>query len=246
MAKQSKVNISITGDSKGFGKAADDATKRMRQLRAETERTKKKLGEIKSSANQAAEGLAKFGAGNRGLQMLGGAAGLTALGPAGLGLAAGGLAFTAASAGIQTVLEAIRSLPDERKKAVEALKQVARDDRNTFAQFGLTPQIAKALAEGRKQPVAAGGMGFQRGFTLGMGSQNSAQMRLLSTLVNEVPGAMGIIAGARVGGAPMAEAQRIAAPSVFGETAGQQIGNVMQMKSDFVDMMNSVRNWIAF
>ena len=244
MAKKvDRINVSYTGSAAGLSAASDQASKKLRAVQAQAERTKKRLSEIKQSANQAAEGLAKFGIGGGAAGMLGGAAGLAAMGPAGLALAGGGVAFAAASAGVRTVLEAVRSLPDERKKAVEALKLVARDDRNTFAQFGFTEELARRLAESQKAPVAAGGMGFQRGFTLGFGGQNTPQQRLLSTLVNEAPGALGIVAGSVAGGASVQEGQRLAAPAVFGDTPGQQMGNVLGMASDAMSMWNSIQNW---
>ena len=93
MAKVSKVNVSITGDSKGLTKATDEAAANMRRLRAEKEQTAKKLGQFKQETNQVAESIAKLGFAPRGLQAIGALGFMGSLGTAGLRYAAlGGIA----------------------------------------------------------------------------------------------------------------------------------------------------------
>ena len=91
MAKINRVNIAITGDSKGLAAATDAATRDLRRLQAQTERTQKRIAGMRGGVNQAAESLAKLGVQSRVLGGAGGIlglAGMAAMGPAGLGLAA--------------------------------------------------------------------------------------------------------------------------------------------------------------
>jgi hypothetical protein len=245
MAKVSKLNIAITGDSKGFTAATEKAAKSMKKLSQDTAATKVNLGSMKGGFNQTAEALAKFGVQGRSLQMLGGLSGIASMGAMGATLAGAGLAIAGATAAVSSVVDMVQSMPEQRKRAIEALKMVARDDRNNFAKFGLTRGLAEGAA-GQRAPSATTGMGIQAGMNTGFASQNSVQSRLLSTLFNDVPGAIGIMAGMRIGGASSAQASLEAGRALMGESTGQQLMNTINVYNDGISMWNKMKGWASF
>jgi hypothetical protein len=242
VAKISKVNIAITGDSSGLAKASDQAVKDLRRVSAQTERTQKSFSDFKGKANQAAEALGKFGVKGSGLGILGGASGLLSMGGGGLAMAAGGLALGAGYAVTKELLAAIESLPAERKAAIEALHQQQIIGGKSFAELGFTKRIAEGLAAG-PAPTAATGMGFSRGLALGFGSENSPQGRIANRLVNDVPGAVGVQVGTLLAGGGMQAAGQKGAETLFGDTTAQQLGTAMTIAADGMAMWNSIKNW---
>jgi hypothetical protein len=245
MAKVSKLNIAITGDSKGFTAATEKAAKSMKKLSQDTAATKVNLGSMKGGFNQTAEALAKFGVQGRSLQMLGGLTGIASMGPMGVALAGAGLAIAGATAAVSSVVDMVQSMPEQRKRAIEALKMVARDDRNNFAKFGLTRGLAEGAA-GQRAPSATTGMGIQAGMNTGFASQNTAGSRLASLLLNDMPGAIGINAGMRAGGATARAADTESLRALFGESVGQQIMGTINVYNDSVTMWNKLKGWASF
>lgn len=213
MAKVSKVNVAITGDSSGLAKATDQATARLRRLRAENERMRKGFAQTRSTVMQAGEAVAKFGVANRALGMAGGALGLAALGPVGIGLGIGGAAIGALTGGVSMLVEALQGLPAERERAIQALNEQFRLGGKTLAQQGFTQASAQALAN---LPAAGPGaqvsfrQGLMRGMVLAGGGTGQ-----LATVAQVGPAA----AGAMIGG--MTQGQNVAQATA---TAGRTIG----------------------
>ena len=244
MAKVSKLNIAITGDSKGFTAATEQAAKSMNKLKRDAAATKTNLGSMKGNFNQTAEALAKFGVQGRSLQMLGGISGLASMGSMGVALGAAGIAIAGATAAVSTVVDMVQAIPDQRKKAIEAIKQNQRDDRIGFEKFGLTRQLAEGAAK-QRESTATTGMGIKGGLAAGFASQNTPQSRLLSMLVNDLPGALGINAGMRIGGATAEQGNRESSRAMFGEGLQGQV-NMYNAVNDAVAMWNKMKSWASF
>ena len=245
MAKVSKLNIAITGDSKGFTAATEQAAKSMNKLKRDAAATKTNLGSMKGNFNQTAEALAKFGVQGRSLQMLGGLSGLASMGAMGVALGAAGIAIAGATAAVSTVVDMVQAIPDQRKKAIEAIKQNKRDDRIGFDRFGLTRNLAEGAAN-QRAPTATTGMGITGGLAAGFASQDTSQSRLLSMLFNDLPGALGINAGMRIGGATNEQANLESTRAMMGEGVGQQISNTLSLYNDGVAMWNKMKGWASF
>lgn len=231
MAKLNKVNIAITGDSKGLVAATDSATKELRRLQAQAERTQNKLKTMRGQTQQAAESLGKFGLQSRGLGMASGALGLASMGPAGLALGAAGAASAGLTMAMGALASAIQQVPAERRAAVEALKRVDQDQRRSLSQFGFTRELAASVAARGANPVsAAEGVGFQTGMARGIAGTNTTQSRLAQFALNELPGALGVQLGtlAAGGGSELAN-QRMGEMLTEGKTPMQQLTQITDM-----------------
>lgn len=166
MAKISRVNIAITGDSKGLQTATDSARRELNRLNAAADSSNKKLKSFGESAMRTQGALGQFGVGGKGLGMLGGLAQVGAMGGAGLGLAAGGLAFGAGALGVA----AIQGLPEIRKQAVDALRETQQDQRRNIQEFGFTQKVAEMLAANQAPRTAADQRSVFEAFQIGLGT----------------------------------------------------------------------------
>lgn len=185
MAKVSKVNVAITGDSTGLAQATDKAAANLRRLRAEGEATKKKLAELKGTTNQAAESLSKLGVSNKGLGAISGILGLGGMGATGVAL--GGVAL--ATAAIGSVVSAYQELKDEAEAARKAQQSALG-----FRAAGFTEVGGAALAA---MPVEPKAIGFSRALTQTLAIQQGrgAPRSPLQDIVEYGPGALGAILG---------------------------------------------------
>ena len=245
MAKVSKLNIAITGDSKGFTRATEQAAKSMKKLTTDASNTKVTFGQMKGTFNQTAEALGKFGVQSRALQMLGGAAGIASMGPMGMAMAGAALTVQAASTSIGKAVDMVEGIPNQRKNALEAIKQNKRDDRVGFEKVGLTRALAEGIAS-RPAPAATTGMSMAAGMQTGYASQNTAQSRLLNMLVNELPGALGVSIGARVGGASREDAATLGIGAMFGDDATTRAKNISDRRNDVLELWNGMKGWASF
>ncbi len=232
MAKISKINIAITGDSKGLAAATDAAARDLRRLNAAADRSTKQLGDMKGKTNQVAEGLAKMGAQSRALGAVGGVLGLASLGPAGLAMGAAGLGLAGLTGAAGLGLDAIQGIPAMRKRAIDALEETRMDQRKRIEDYGLTQRLAEGLAANGKGPNVANQLGFMGGLSAGLGSMPGSVMQ---TAIQSGPGALGVYAGRRLGGDTAAGAQQAAMETVFGENKGSQLAGVTQFAFDLVN-----------
>ena len=252
MAKVNRVNIAITGDSKGLAAATDAATRDLRRLQAQSERTQKRIAGMRGGVNQAAESLAKLGVQSRVLGGAGGIlglAGMAAMGPAGLGLAAAALGIGAAGAVAGAGVSTIAGIPEQRRRAQQALEATRMDQRRRIEEFGLTQRLAEGLAMGSPTTGVAGGLGLLGGVGAGLGAANTPGGRALETILSQGPGAIGVFAGQRLGGVSETSSARAAMETVFGEggqgvmNAASFVGDIMNTQSGPVAWMRDMALW---
>jgi hypothetical protein len=187
VAKVSRVNIAITGDSKGLQQATDAARRDLNRLNAAADQTSKKLKGFGESAMRTQGALGQFGVGGKGLGMLGGLAQVGAMGGMGLGLAGAGLAFGGAALGVS----AIQGLPDIRKRAAAALEETQSDQRRRIEEFGFTQKLAEMLAAQKQPTTVADQTSLLQSFQMGLGTGgtstaeyaiNQAPKQILATI----------------------------------------------------------------
>lgn len=187
MAKINRINIAITGDSKGLQAATDAARRELNRLNAAAEQTSKRLRSFGSQSTKVGGALNTLGIGGRGLSALGGLAQVGAMGGMGLGLAGAGLAFGGAALGVS----AIQGLPDIRKRAVEALKETQSDQRKKIEEFGFTQKLAEMLAAQKQPATVADQTSLMQSFQMGLGTGgtstaeyaiNQAPKQILATI----------------------------------------------------------------
>lgn len=213
--KVSKVNIGITGDASGLAKATDQAAAKLRGLRAEAEKTRKRMGEFKGTANQTAESLAKFGVGGRGLQGIAAVAGIASLGKEGAALGAVGAMLAALTTSLSQVTNAVQEIPDRRKAAIEALKQSKRIGARPLSEFKLTPALAEGMAR-QRVPTAGDQLGMFEAFRQAIAAQDTAKVRTIQRLAVTGPAMAGTFLGTTTGGGGFAAARRNALEVGFG------------------------------
>jgi hypothetical protein len=229
LAKISRVNIAITGDSKGLQAATDSARRELNRLNAAAETTNKKLKSFGESAMRTQGALGQFGVGGKGLGMLGGLAQVGAMGGLGLGLGAAGLALGAATMGIG----AVGALPDVRRRATSALEETQMDQRRRIEDLGFSRMIAEQIAARAPLSTPGGAMGIGEAFSQGLATQGGS---LAEVMINEVPKAIATELGALLGGASLAEAGAIGRSQMM-------TGNAMQDANRAIGLMNQMPSW---
>jgi len=229
LAKISRVNIAITGDSKGLQAATDSARRELNRLNAAAETTNKKLKNFGESAMRTQGALGQFGVGGKGLGMLGGLAQVGAMGGLGLGLGAAGLALGAATMGIG----AVQALPDVRKRAGAALEETQMDQRRRIEEFGFSRMVAEQIAARAPVATPAGAMGIGEAFSQGLATQGGS---LAEVMMNEVPKAVATELGALLGGASLAEAGALGRSQMMS-------GDAMQDANRAIGLMNQMPSW---
>lgn len=229
MAKISRVNIAITGDSKGLQAATDSARRELNRLNAAADSTNKKLKSFGESAMRTQGALGQFGVGGKGLGMLGGLAQVGAMGGLGLGLGAAGLALGAATIGVG----AVQSLPDVRKRAASALEETQMDQRRRIEEFGFSRMVAEQITARAPITSPAASMGIGEAFSQGLATQGGSFME---AMINEFPKAMATQLGALLGGASLAESKKL------GE-AQMSTGDAMQDVNKYMGMVNTMPSW---
>ena len=176
MAKISRVNIAITGDSKGLQAATTAATRDLARLNAAADATNKKLKAFGESSMRAQGALGQFGIGGKGLGMMGGLAQLGAMGGMGLGLGAAGLAFGAGTLGVT----ALQGLPDVRKRAIQALEDSQTDQRKRIEESGFSRLLAQQIAKQGASTNAAQNLGLFQSFQAGLASGPQSGVEFLT------------------------------------------------------------------
>jgi hypothetical protein len=229
LAKINRINIAITGDSKGLQAATDAARRELNRLNAASESTNKRLRSLAASSTKVGTSLGKFGVAGGGLGMLGGAATLASMGGLGLGLGAAGLAFGAATMGVG----AVQALPDVRKRAGAALEDTRMDQRRRIEEFGFSRMIAEQITARAPVSTPAGAMGIGEAFSQGLATQGGS---LAEVMINEVPKAVATELGALLGGASLAEAGALGRSQMMS-------GDAMQDANRSIGLMNQMPSW---
>lgn len=213
MAKVSKINIAITGDSKGLAAATDAATRELRRLEAQSERTGKKLGAQRQSVQQTAEAMAKLGLQSRALGAVGGAIGLAQVATTGGALGAGAIAAGAGIGGALAAINISQQINDLTARARKAIDETALDARKSIEQSGFSSPLAQAIVQGGFGVKTAGqnlgamdslfaGIAATRAGNVG-GQLLSAGLPALSTGAGVLLGGGGTSAAAQLGAAQL-------------------------------------------
>lgn len=229
MAKISRINIAITGDSKGLQAATDAARRELNRLNAAAEATSKKLRSFGTQATRVGGIAGQFGFAGTGLAQIGGLAQLGAMGGMGLGLGAFGLAAGAASLGVS----AVQGLPDVRKRAIAALEETSMDQRRRIEEFGFSRQVAQAIAANASKAAPAASMGLMESFQQGLATQKGG---IGEFLINEAPKVLGTQLGALMGGASLSEAGKLGLSQM---NTGDSLADLQKAST----LMNSMPGW---
>jgi len=243
MAKVSKINIAITGDSKGLARATDAATRELRRLEAQTERTTKRLGASRQTVNQAAEAMAKLGVQSRAIGGIGGAIGLAQVAVSGGPLGVGVIAGAAAVGGTAALIAAGQQVADISQRARKAIEDVSLDARKRIEEQGFSMQLAQAIAaQGGGFKTAGQNLGMIDSLFAGLAatrgglalSQMSAAAAGASTYAGVIAGGGGTAAASQLAAAQMRsgdaaqDAQTAIALSQMAYSPGGPLGYLLQ------------------
>jgi hypothetical protein len=230
VAKISRINIAITGDSKGLQAATDAARRDLNRLNAAAEQTSKKLKTFGEGAMRTQGALGQFGVGGRGLGALGGLAQIGAMGGMGLGLGVAGLALGAGAAGIG----AVQMLPDVRKRAAAAMQETASDQRRRIEELGFSRMIAQQITARAPTQGVGAGIGIGEAFAQGLATQGGS---LAEVIINELPKAVATEVGALIGGATLGQAGALGRSQMMS-------GDAMADANKAVGLMNQIPSWM--
>jgi hypothetical protein len=229
VAKISRINIAITGDSKGLQAATDSARRELNRLNAAAEQTSKKLKGFGESAMRVQGVAGQFGIRGTGLGAVGGLAQLGAMGGMGLGLGAAGLALGAGALGVS----AVQGLPDVRRRAIAALEETSMDQRRRIEELGFSRQVAQAIAANASKASPAASMGLMESFQQGLATQKGG---IGEFLINEAPKVFGTQLGALMGGASLEQAGKLGLSQM---DTGDSLADLQKATT----LMNSMPGW---
>lgn len=229
MAKISRINIAITGDSKGLQAATDSARRELNRLNAAAEATSKRLKGFGESAMRVQGVAGQFGLKGTGLGAIGGLAQLGAMGGMGLGLGAVGLGIGAGSA----VLSAAQQVPDVRRRASQALEETRTDQRRRIEELGFSRMIAELIEKNAPAPTPAAQIGIGEAFAQGLATQPGG---IADYLINEFPKQQAAALGALIGGASVEQAGKIGQSTMAS-------GDSLKDANRAVSLMNSMPDW---
>lgn len=176
MAKVSKINIAITGDSKGLAAATDAATRELRRLEAQTEKTTKRIAASQKTLTKTAESMSKLGASSKALGAVGGLLGLTQVAVGGGALGLGAIAGAASIGGVAAAVSAGQQIADITQRAAKAIEDVRMDARKRIEEQGFSMQLAQAIAA-RGGPFKTAGqqLGMWDSFFAGLAATRGGQ-----------------------------------------------------------------------
>jgi len=219
MAKVSKINIAITGDSRGLASATDAATRELRRLEAQTERTTKRLGAQRQQVNQAAEAMAKLGASNKALGAVGGILGLAQVG---VGGGAGGIAIAggAVLGGTLGAISAAQQINDIAARARKAIDETAMDGRKRIEEAGFSAALAQAIvSQGMGVKTAGQSLGVIDSFFAGLAATRAGAVggQLLSSTLP----AGATMAGSFIGGGGAGQSAALGASQMMSGNQAQ-------------------------
>ena len=238
MAKISRINIAITGDSKGLQAATDAARRDLNRLNAAAEQTSKKLKTFGEGAMRTQGALGQFGVGGRGLGALGGLAQIGAMGGMGLGLGVAGLALGAGAAGIG----AVQMLPDVRKRAAAAVQETASDQRRRIEELGFSRMIAEQITARAPTQGVGAGIGIGEAFAQGLGTQGGS---LAEVIINELPKAVATEVGALIGGATLGQAGALGRSQMMSGDSLADANKAVGLMNQFPTWMLDIARWVS-
>lgn len=238
MAKVSRINIAITGDSKGLQAATDSARRELNRLNAAAEATSKKLKGFGESAMRVQGVAGQFGVKGTGLGAIGGVGMLASMGGLGLGLGAAGLGIAGISAGIG----AVQALPDVRKRAMQALQETQMDQRRRIEEMGFSQLIAKQIAERAPAGSVAANIGIGEAFSQGLATQGGS---LAEVMINEMPKAIATQFGALLGGASLDESMKIGMSQLAPDDTFSQANRMLGIANQLPSWTQEVLRWMS-
>lgn len=238
MAKISRINIAITGDSKGLQAATDSARRELNRLNAAAEQTSKRLKGFGESAMRVQGVAGQFGLRGTGLGAIGGIAQLGAMGGMGLGLGAAGLAIGAGALGVS----AVQGLPDVRRRAISALEETRTDQRRRIEEMGFSRQISEAIAARAPTTGVGANIGLMESFQQGLASQGGS---LSEFMINEMPKAIATELGALIGGASLDEAGRLGRSQFLSGDTSADLNKSMSLMNQLPGWTMDVLRWIS-
>ena len=238
MAKISRINIAITGDSKGLQAATDAARRDLNRLNAAAEQTSRKLKGFGESAMRTQGALGQFGVGGKGLGMLGGLAQVGAMGGMGLGLGVAGLALGAGAAGIG----AVQMLPDVRKRAAAAIQETSSDQRRRIEEMGFSRMIAEQITARAPTQGVGAGIGIGEAFAQGLATQGGS---LAEVAINEWPKAIATELGALLGGASLKDAQNLGMEQMMSGNSLADANKAVGLMNQFPTWMLDIARWVS-
>ena len=238
MAKISRINIAITGDSKGLQAATDAARRDLNRLNAAAEQTSKKLKGFGESAMRTQGALGQFGVGGKGLGMLGGLAQVGAMGGMGLGLGVAGLALGAGAAGIG----AVQMLPDVRKRAAAAMQETESDQRRRIEEMGFSRMIAEQITARAPTQGVGAGIGIGEAFAQGLATQGGS---LAEVAINEWPKAIATELGALLGGATLGQAGALGQSQMMSGDSLADANKAVGLMNQFPAWMLDIARWVS-
>ena len=238
MAKISRINIAITGDSKGLQAATDSARRELNRLNAAAEATSKKLRSFGTQATRVGGIAGQFGFAGTGLAQLGGLAQIGAMGGMGLGLGAAGLALGAGALGVS----AVQGLPDVRRRAISALEETRTDQRRRIEDMGISRQLAETIAARAPTTGVGASVGLMESFQQGLASQGGS---LSEFMINEMPKAIATELGALIGGASVDEARKLGQSQLTSGNSLADANKAMGIANQFPGWAYDVLRWIS-
>lgn len=238
MAKISRINIAITGDSKGLQAATDSARRELNRLNAAAEATSKKLRSFGTQATRVGGIAGQFGFAGTGLAQLGGLAQIGAMGGMGLGLGAAGLALGAGALGVS----AVQGLPDVRRRAIAALEETRTDQRRRIEDMGISRQLAEVIAARAPTTGVGASVGLMESFQQGLASQGGS---LSEFMINEMPKAIATELGSLIGGASVDEARKLGQSQLTSGNSLADANKAMGIANQFPGWAYDVLRWIS-
>lgn len=227
MAKVSKINIAITGDSKGLAAATDAATRELRRLEAQTERVTKRMAASQKTLTKTGEAMAKLGASSKALGAVSGVLGLSQIAIGGGALGIGAIAGAASVGGVAAAVSAGQQIADLTQRAAKAIEDVRMDARKRIEEQGFSSQLAQAIAS-RGGPFKTAGqqLGAWDSFFAGLASTRGGQS--LSTL-SAAAASTATAAGVVLGGGGVAQAAQLGGAQLSSGDAAQNAQTMIQM-----------------
>jgi hypothetical protein len=227
MAKISKINIAITGDSKGLAAATDAATKELRRLEAQAEKTNRNLGAQRKTINLTADAMSRLGASSKTLGALSGVLGIGQILGTGGAVGAGAVAVGASLAGIGATIAISQQIAAITSRAQKAIDETAMDARKRIEASGFSKALADAITRNGLPTTAGQNLGIWDSLVAGLAATRSGNVGG-NVLASFVPGAATGV-GTMLGGGGFSKAGTLATSQMMSGNAVQDATLGMHM-----------------